>query len=72
MTLNSCEEAASEDMVEKAMDFSNQPATTSLLRTPRNTKTLTVKIENLKFDGDSITYFDILLYRQASILDFQK
>ena len=61
MTLNSCEEAASEDMVEKAVDFSTQPDTTLPLRTPRNAKTLTVKTENLILDGGSVTSFVILL-----------
>ena len=71
-TLNLCEEAASEEMAEKAMDFITQPATTLILRNSRNTKTLTVKKENLKLEGDSVTYFDILLGQQVSIIYVQK
>ena len=71
MTLSSCEEAASEEMVYKAMDSSTQPATTLLLRTPRNANTSTTKTENLELDGDSITSFDILLEQQASLIEFQ-
>ena len=47
VTLNSCEEAASEEMAEKAMDFSTQPDTMLLLRNPINAKALTTKTENL-------------------------
>ena len=61
MNLNSSEEADSEEMVEKSMNFSPQPDTTLLLRTPSNTKTLTVKTENLKLEGNSVASFDILL-----------
>ena len=59
-------------MAEKAMEFSTQPATPLLLRTPRNAKTLTVKTESLKLNGDSVTSFDILLEQQASLIEFQK
>ena len=71
MTLSSFEEAASEEMVYKAMDSNTQPATTLLLRTPRNANTSTTKTENLELDGDSITSFDILLEQQASLIEFQ-
>ena len=54
------------------MEFSTQPATPLLLRTPRNAKTLTVKTESLKLNGDSVTSFDILLEQQASLIEFQK
>ena len=59
--LNLCEDADSENMVEKSMEFSNQPSTTLLPKTPRNAKTLTVKTENLILDGGSVTSFVILL-----------
>ena len=72
VTLNSCEDDASEEMAEKAMDFITQPDTTLILRNSRNTKTLTVKKENLKLEGDSVTYFDILLGQQVSIIYVQK
>ena len=72
MTLNSCEEADSEEMVEKAMNFSTQPATMLLLRTKRNAKTLTAKTENLKLDVESVILFDILLEKQDYILGVQK
>ena len=72
MVLNSCEEADSEEMVEKVMDFITQPATTLLLKTPINSKTLTAKTENLELNGDSFTSFNIFLEQQASILEVQK
>ena len=72
VTLNSCEEASSEKMVEKAVDFSTQPSTMLLLKTPRKYKMLTVKTENLKLGGDSFTYFDILLKKQCSLIEVQK
>ena len=72
VTLNSREEAASEDLVEKVMDFSAQRATMLLIRTPSNTKKMTQKTDNLKLDGASITSFDILLEQQDSILEVQK
>ena len=72
LTLNSCEEASSEEMVEKSMDFSTQPSTMLLLKTPRKYKMLTVKTENLKLGGDSFTYFDILLKKQCSLIEVQK
>ena len=72
MVLNSCEEADSEEMVEKVMDFITQPATTLLLITPINSKTLTAKTENLELNGDSVTSFNIFLEQQASILEVQK
>ena len=59
-------------MLEKAIEFSTQPATTLPLITPRNTETLTVYTEIFKSDGESVTYFDILLDQQASILEVQK
>ena len=72
VTLNSCKEYASEEMAEKAMEFSTKPATKLLLMTPRNAKKLMTKMENLKLDGDSVTPFDILLEQQASIIEVQK
>ena len=54
------------------MVFSTQPATTLLPRTPRNTKTLTIKTENLRLADDAVTIFDILLWQQDSLLEFQK
>ena len=54
------------------MESTMQPDTTLLLRTPRNAKTLTVKIEDFKFEGDSITSFDILLYQHDSLLAVPK
>ena len=72
VTLNSCEDDASKEMAEKAMEFSTKPATKLLLMTPRNAKKLMTKMENLKLDGDSVTPFDILLEQQASIIEVQK
>ena len=54
------------------MAFSTQPATMLLLRTKRNAKTLTAKIENLKLDVESVILFDILLEKQDYILGVQK
>ena len=54
------------------MEFSTQPDTTLLLRNARNANTLTVKTENLKLDGDSVTSFDVLLEHQASTLEVKK
>ena len=54
------------------MDFSTQPATTLILRTPRNVNKLVVKTENLKLDGESITSFDILLEKQAFLIEAKK
>ena len=68
VTLNSCEEAAGEEMAEKAMESRTQPATILLLTTPGNDKTLTVNTEMLKLDDDSFTYFGILLEKQYSLL----
>ena len=69
--LNSCEEASSEEMVDKSMDFSTEPATTLLIRNPRRSKTLTARTENFKLEGESITAFYILLEQQASILEVE-
>ena len=69
MTLNSCEEAASEEILEKAMDSSTQPDTALILRTPRKPNTLTANTENLKLDGGSVTSFDILFDQQDSLLE---
>ena len=54
------------------MDFSIQPDITLLLRTPRNAKKMTVKTENLKLEGESVTSFDILLYQKDSLLEIRK
>ena len=54
------------------MDFSIQPDITLLLRTPRNAKKMTVKTENLKLEGESVTSFDILLYQQEYFLEIKK
>ena len=59
-------------MVDKAIDFSTKPATTLPLRTPMNANILTVNTENLKVDYESVTYFDILLEQQASLLEVQR
>ena len=59
-------------MVQKEMDFSPQPDTTLLLRTPMNAKTLTAKTEIFKLDGYSVTSFDILLDQQDSHIEVQK
>ena len=67
-----CEEASSEEMVEKSMDISTPTATMLLLRTTRNTNKLTVKIEILKLYGDYVTYFNILLEQQDVLIEVQK
>ena len=70
--LSSCEEAYSEELTEKEMNFSTQLDITLILRTPRKTKTLTANTENVKLDGDYVTLFDILLEQQTSIIEVQK
>ena len=51
------------------MDFSTQPDTALILRTPRKPNTLTANTENLKLDGGSVTSFDILFDQQDSLLE---
>ena len=66
-TSNSCEKVASEEMVEKLMELSTQPTITSLLRTPRNAKTLTTKIEIFKLYGNSVTSAIYILKSLVSV-----
>ena len=58
--------------MDKEIYFSTKLDTTLLIRNPRNSKTLTFNIKSLKLDGDSVTSFDILLEKQASIIEVQK